>query len=1791
MHAQLSPSKWMRSIFFIFLTLPLALTAQPENDDPCPTDPNPPIDLTSIFTHVGTTCDATFDYPNLSCDASTEGASVWYTFTPSSTAIGYDIILEGALGGAEDANGDISMEVYKGSVNQGCTGFTTAIGSRCTTLNVALKLGNDFDASEIMYIKITTDISQCGEFNLTIMEGGCIDIANTCNDITAAQTLNPETLDDFQINYNCVSGCIDYGTPDLSATGGCMEFLDNPTVWYQVNVDDMAQQLLTYVSTNGIWSPVWSIYGGSDCGDLTIISNQGMTCSNEDTTPDLFQVAVDPVYETYWIAVSYDPSSIPPNGIIDGTFEVCASTTINAIICLGDIDGGCAEPSLVIEVTERENPNGSLDGPFCPGEEVSVSVSFTFDASETSSDWLSGIIPKFGPGWDLTSFDYEANAPFGNSILASWYEEEGDCAPIIQEDVSHLCTYTDENGNLVLCNTLCEPCSECPSVGMNTGDALPSGYFWVTTGAGAGCDNDCSPGEGWGIGSTFVTVDWDFELTVKEFDTFEECFENRDLQISFQSFSQGLVGCWEDPIGECLIDKSQFGPLWEIGCEAPSNVIAEDQEICYEGTTDIDVQTEDGSINTIIVEFIDNPNVSGENNYTFPDGFGTITDNLLNLTNTTQYVGYKLYAEDPALICDGNETIIEVSVHPELTSNLPQTISVCEGECKILQVEEIFGGNGGPYLFEWSNGETSPEIEICPTVLTTYSVTVTDELGCSSVSQTDAYVVPSVDILLPETLVVCKDDEYNENNPEYIVCLDFLNGTPPYQVTWNIPPGLITTTSGSVGECLIINEAASSEFGGNNSSGEYFVGATVTDNFFCSKTATIIVKVTGELTMVLEVNDLICGETEAEISASGFDTAGQPLSTFYLYGGCPNDQEGTLGDFLEEISPTSGIATFPTQDLLSYTCYQVVGLTNDGCQIIETIEIPLVEGTPIQITGTDFICAGEEATITIENAADFTSFVWTPDIGNTATINFSPDTTQTYFIETTDANGCLSQEVFTVNVEPENSPLCTHPCENQTAEFQITGIAYADTNGNGIQDAGESPLSNVLITDVDNNFSVFTNVFGVYVLPVEEGEVGITAFVSEGAWEDPEIGLLVIVQMPCVENVNFGFVPAQPEGELNISVTNSITRCDFETKFYITVENYEPIQFNGFVLFYFDDKTSFFSSDIPDIQVSNNVATFNTGPIPSFSSRTYTITLKMPGGTAVLPTLSFDAILGSEDMFLDEYAYTQELRCSYDPNDKRTHPDRPGEENFTLKEEMLQYVVRFQNNGNDTAFHVRIVDVIDPHIIKESIRFLDASHAYTACITEDTLIIDFDNINLLDSMTNYEASQGYVSFSCQIDPTVEVGDQLFNTADILFDSNPAIVTNTTLNTIVDMLCTPTSADISETICLGDEFMGYTEDGLYSDTLTSVLGCDSILNIALDVIEPNLINQGEFTVCQGEDISILGSEITIDTSGIYTIELDGPSGCIENIVTITVVVNVPEEIMESYTLCDGESIVIQGTEIDSSGSYTFEVEGASGCIEQIINATVDVVVPEEVNESFTVCAGDVVTYEGEDYEFSESGNYVFEIFDEGGCLIQVLTFEIDYISITQNIIEVDVCEGVSISYQDQIFEFDSSGTYTYLLEGASGCNELEITFDVHFFPTTFIQTDTTICEGQSYAGFEESGTYTVETFDPETGCLIEEIIELIVLPASDPDCLTDVEDIDSKLVKVYPIPTSDELFIESNTSIESISIFSSTGKLLQEIKQVSSNTTQIDASRLPVGFHFIMLETPYGRIMKKVVINR
>lgn len=139
---------------------------------------------------------------------------------------------------------------------------------------------------------------------------------------------------------------------------------------------------------------------------------------------------------------------------------------------------------------------------------------------------------------------------------------------------------------------------------------------------------------------------------------------------------------------------------------------------------------------------------------------------------------------------------------------------------------------------------------------------------------------------------------------------------------------------------------------------------------------------------------------------------------------------------------------------------------------------------------------------------------------------------------------------------------------------------------------------------------------------------------------------------------------------------------------------------------------------------------------------------------------------------------------AYDPNDKSAVPLGYRDAHYILPETELQYRIRFQNTGTDTAFTIVIRDTLSAWLDVRTLMLGNSSHRFTADLSgERVLTFTFNNILLPDSTTNLAASQGFVDFNIRPHAETPLETRIENSAGIYFDFNEPIITNTVFHTL------------------------------------------------------------------------------------------------------------------------------------------------------------------------------------------------------------------------------------------------------------------------------------------------------------------------------------------------------------------------------------------------------------------------
>lgn len=200
----------------------------------------------------------------------------------------------------------------------------------------------------------------------------------------------------------------------------------------------------------------------------------------------------------------------------------------------------------------------------------------------------------------------------------------------------------------------------------------------------------------------------------------------------------------------------------------------------------------------------------------------------------------------------------------------------------------------------------------------------------------------------------------------------------------------------------------------------------------------------------------------------------------------------------------------------------------------------------------------------------------------------------------------------------------------------------------------------------------------------------------------------------------------------------------------------------------------------------------------------------------------------------------RQIVSSFDPNSKTAFPQGTGPDHHIAGDEEIEYTLHFQNTGTAPALHVYLRDTLSTYLNPLTIAVGASSHPYTWSLSASgALEFAFVGINLPDSTTDPEGSQGFITYRIHPDTGLVAGTVINNSAGIYFDCNPPVATNTVFHTIFDPVdpCTTlapivTTTDVDEvnfsiiTPVPGDSVVVDFGDGT-SATLDGTMGLDSL----------------------------------------------------------------------------------------------------------------------------------------------------------------------------------------------------------------------------------------------------------------------------------------------------------------------------------------------------------------------------
>ena len=357
-------------------------------------------------------------------------------------------------------------------------------------------------------------------------------------------------------------------------------------------------------------------------------------------------------------------------------------------------------------------------------------------------------------------------------------------------------------------------------------------------------------------------------------------------------------------------------------------------------------------------------------------------------------------------------------------------------------------------------------------------------------------------------------------------------------------------------------------------------------------------------------------------------------------------------------------------------------------------------------------------------------------------------------------------------------------------------LAFIDSNANGVQDETEInfPLGHF-------NYEINSNgiISNAYTTPYFLYESNPTTTYNLSYVIDPQYAgnytcatsypSVTVAIGTGITTYNFPIIATTPYEDLSISLVGynpPRPGFQFNNEIIYTNNSTQTIA-SGTVTFTNDSAVSV-------IGEAGTVHTYTFTDLLPFESRRINIEMQTPTiptvalGQLVTNTASISITANEINLTNNTFEIVQPIVGSWDPNDKtESHGGQILHAGFTA-DDYLTYTIRFENTGTASAINIKVEDILDAKLEPSSIKMVDASANYSLERIGTRLIWTFAGIDLPPSVEDDPVTgHGYIVFQVKPKSGFALGDIIPNTADIYFDFNPAIVTNTCITEFVPFL--------------------------------------------------------------------------------------------------------------------------------------------------------------------------------------------------------------------------------------------------------------------------------------------------------------------------------------------------------------------------------------------------------------------
>lgn len=574
------------------------------------------------------------------------------------------------------------------------------------------------------------------------------------------------------------------------------------------------------------------------------------------------------------------------------------------------------------------------------------------------------------------------------------------------------------------------------------------------------------------------------------------------------------------------------------------------------------------------------------------------------------------------------------------------------------------------------------------------------------------------------------------------------------------------------------------------------------------------------------------------------------------------------------------------------------------------------------------------------------------------------------------------------------------------SRFSIQGNYFLDITGNGIFDGADVPINFGGINMVGTNNQYMLYPFGNYKFFVDSGDYDLTSILDNNpVWihtTDSAYSVSLTSSNTSANGLDFGVIPN------GAFIRNDATAASFScigpnniwlSHLYMGT-NYENLLFELELHPSMGLNTAYFPIDsisANSIYWSDSIINYNSSLVNLLSFQFNSSVIEGSELDIYYRIYGIDSFGGLTELNTD--TLTGKVTCSYDPNDKVGFPFGVSDEHYILANQDLTYTIRFQNTGSDTAHNVMIADYFSDDLDWSQFEFISSSYPCATTIDSDGLLLaKFNGIMLPDSNINEPSSHGFLKFKIKQQADLPTSTVITNQAEIYFDFNEAVITNTTFHTIYS--CNDLSENLvfpNSEYCLYEPITSSldpvlldslqwnlngvylsTLNELFIDTLSSAAHTlqilawnpycilDSSITITIQPFnQVSILNGNNVSFCPGDSLLLQSDILTenqwffegnnvgnmtqlwMNTPGIYFIT-NGTLCQTSDSIEVDFYATYQDTI--SQLICTGDSILIGAIYYSANGYYPDSLSSINGCDSTVIFHLVNEFIDLDVNQS-------------------------------------------------------------------------------------------------------------------------------------------------------------------------------------------------------------------------------------------------